>query len=372
MDLLTIGMILLGLVLLTVGGELLVRGASAIAAAVGISPLVIGLTVVAFGTSAPELAVSIQAGLGGSPDIAVGNVVGSNIFNVLFILGACALVAPLLVSVQLVRKEVPFMIGVSLLFVLLALDGGIQLWDGLLLFGLLIGYTSWSIISSRKETAAAQAEYAKEFGQEAEAKKGGPNMILSIMFVVGGLALLVFGGGMLVDGAIAIASAFGVSQAIIGLTIVAAGTSLPEVATSIIATIKGERDIAIGNVVGSNIFNILSILGLASIVTPGGLTVAPNILAFDIPIMIAVAISCLPIFFSGFSIERWEGALFLASYIAYTVFLIFVATSNPLLETFSNAMLLIAPLVVIVLGWTAFSAYRKHGLNGPGNATAAD
>lgn len=366
-DVMVIGMLLGGLALLVVGGELLVRGASALAAIARISPLVIGLTVVAFGTSSPELAVSIQAGLGGNPDIAVGNVVGSNIFNVLFILGLCALIVPLVVTVQLVRREVPIMIGVSLLLAMLALDSTVGLVDGLLLSAGIISYTTWSIIASRKETAAANTEYAQEFGEAKLAPRHGIGVIaLNGVYVLGGLVVLVLGARWLVDGSIILARAIGVDDVIIGLTIVAAGTSMPEVATSIIATIRKERDIAIGNVVGSNIFNILGILGLSAIVTPGGLTVAPTIVQFDLPIMVAVAFACLPVFFTGYSIARWEGALFLGGYGAYTLFLVLLATRNPALETFTNAMLFALPLVAITLIWMAVQAlrHRRRSSNG--------
>ncbi|HMQ29391.1 MAG TPA: calcium/sodium antiporter [Chloroflexaceae bacterium] len=402
-----------GLGLLVAGGELLVRGASSVATAFGISPLVIGLTVVAFGTSSPELAVSIQAGLAGNPDIAMGNVVGSNIFNVLFILGACALILPLLVSRQLVRREVPIMIGVSFLLLLLALDGRVGPLDGALLFAGIVGYTAWSIVESRRETAAqagaegvtvdtlaakrpawlggavaalalAGAGYALGWLDAVAAGliaagallfiggslfgKGGATRGGDIAHQVGlifaGLGTLVLGAGWLIDSATTIARAFGVSDLIIGLTIVAAGTSLPEVATSIIATLRKERDIAIGNVVGSNIFNLLGILGLAALVTPGGLNVNPLMLSFDLPIMIAVAAACLPIFFTGFTIARWEGVLFLGSYVAYTAFLVLVATRNPALETFTNAMLLVLPLIAATLVWTGVQALRRQ--RGPG------
>jgi cation:H+ antiporter len=364
MDLLTIGMLVAGLVLLVVGGELLVRGASALAAVAGISPLVIGLTVVAFGTSSPEMAVSLQAGLSGNSDIAMGNVVGSNIFNVLFILGVCALIAPLIVSVQLVRREVPILIGVSVLIAALALDGTLGLLDGALLFAGIVVYTTWSIIGSRRETAAAKAEYAAEFGEAKLVPRKSPGQIaLQLGYVVGGLVVLVIGARWLVDSAISIAGALGVSDVIIGLTIVAAGTSLPEVVTSLIATLRKERDIAIGNVVGSNIFNILGILGLSALVTPGGLNVAPSMVNFDIPVMIAVALACLPIFFTGMSIARWEGALFLGYYVAYTAYLVLAATQHDALPVFSGAMLTaVLPLTAVtlfVLGARAFFTGRR-------------
>lgn len=361
MSLMVIGMLLGGLALLVAGGELLVRGASRLAAIAGISPLVIGLTVVSFGTSAPELAVSVQAGLGGSSDIAVGNVVGSNIFNILLILGTCALLLPLTVSIQLIRREVPIMIGVSLLLALLALDGRIGLWDGLLLASGIIAYTSWSVIGSRRETAAAQAEYAQEYDEtHLKTRQGFRYIAIQLGLIIGGLALLILGARWLVDGAVTLARSLGISDVIIGLTIVAAGTSMPEVAASIIATLKKERDIAIGNAVGSNIFNILGILGISALVTPGGLNVAPQVLQFDLPVMIAVALACLPIFFTGFTIARWEGAIFLGSYLAYTTFLILVATNNPALETFSNAMLLMLPLMAATLIWTGLQALRSR------------
>ena len=354
MDAMMIAMLVGGLVLLTLGGEFLVRGSSKLAALFGISPLVIGLTVVAFGTSSPELAVSVQAGLGGNPDIAVGNIVGSNIFNVLLILGACALLVPLTVSMRLVRIEVPLMIGASAVFLLLGLDGRIGLFDGLLLFAALVVYLFWSI---RAERRASKAQAEKN--GEAPVKHGAKAILINLGFVGAGLGLLVLGADWLVQSAVALARGFGVSELVIGLTIVAAGTSLPEVAASIIATIKGERDMAIGNVVGSNLFNILCIVGLASIVTPGGLTVSDAALSFDLPIMIAVAVACLPIFFSGYTIYRWEGALFLASYVAYVLFLVFSATQNPALESLTNALLVSMPLVIITLGWTTLQAFRR-------------
>ncbi len=407
--LLILAMLVGGLVLLVAGGELLVRGASRVAAAFGIAPLVIGLTVVAFGTSAPELVVSIQAGLAGNPDIALGNVVGSNIFNILFILGICALILPLTVSRQLVRREVPLMIGASFLLLLLALDNRISLLDGMVLFGGAISYTAWSVIQSRKETAAAKDTDEPVTVDVIAGKSplwlGGAVAILGVALLGGGLGWfnlttaglltggallfisgslfgnggttrvgdilhqaglivvglggLVLGADYLINAATTIARAVGVSDLIIGLTIVAAGTSLPEVATSIIATIRKERDIAIGNVIGSNIFNILSILGLAAIITPGGLGVNPAIVSFDLPVMIAVAVACLPIFFTGFTIARWEGLLFLGSYVAYTTLLILTTTGNPALMPFTSALMLILPLVAATLIWTSVQALRR-------------
>ncbi len=301
-----------GLIFLIVGAEALVRGASRLAAVLGISPLVIGLTVVAFGTSSPELAVSIKAALSDQASIAVGNVVGSNIFNVLFILGLSALIVPLVVSQQLVRLDVPLMTVLSIFILILALDERFSRADGLMLFAGLVIYVWFLIVQSRKEGVKVR-EDASEFETEISVKGNwGKNTGL----VLGGLALLVIGSRWLVDGAVTFAQYLGVSELVVGLTIVAAGTSLPEVVTSVIAAIRGERDIAVGNVVGSNIFNIMGVLGLASIVAPTGIDVSAAVIRFDIPVMIAVALACLPVFFTGGVISRQEGVLLLAYYVA--------------------------------------------------------
>jgi cation:H+ antiporter len=355
----TLVLLVAGLVLLVVGADVLVKGASRLAAAVGISPLVIGLTIVAFGTSAPELAVSVGAAWSGKADLALGNVVGSNIFNVLFILGLSALIAPLIVAQQLVRLDVPLMIAASFAVLLMGMDGVIGRIDGIFLFSAVVAYTVFLIVQSRKESSAAvQAEYEQEFGA---VKKGGGQMALNLAYILVGLALLVVGSDWLVDGAVQIAQHFGVSELVIGLTIVAAGTSLPEVATSVIAAIRGERDIAVGNVVGSNIFNLLSVLGMSSMVSPAGITVPEAALQFDIPVMIGVALACLPIFFTQYMISRWNGAVFLFYYIAYTTFLVLSAMQHPLLPTFSQSMLLfVIPLTAITLVVLAIRFHRSR------------
>ncbi|MCS6827959.1 MAG: calcium/sodium antiporter [Caldilinea sp.] len=340
-----------GLVTLVTGAELLVRGASRLAAALGVSPLIIGLTIVAFGTSSPELAVSVQSALRGQADVAVGNVVGSNIFNVLFILGLSALITPLIVAQQLVRFDVPLMIGVSIVFWLFALNGYVERWEGALFFAGILAYTVFLAIQSRRErNAAVLAEYEAEF--RPKRPHSWLQGLVDVGIAGGGLALLVFGARWFVDGAVAAAEAFGVSELVIGLTIVAAGTSLPEVATSIVAALRGERDIAVGNVVGSNIFNILAVLGLTALVAPGaGVPVSSNALWLDMPFMIVVAIACLPIFFTGYLIARWEGLLFLGYYIIYTAFLILSSIHYPHLAEYRNLFLLFAaPLTIITIG----------------------
>lgn len=363
MDPTVLGLFVLGLMLLAAGAELLVRGAARLAARFGISPLVVGLTVVAFGTSAPELAVSVQAGLAGQADIAVGNVVGSNIFNVLFNLGVSALIVPLVVSGQLVRRDVPLMIGVSVLLLVMALDGRISRLDGLLLFAGIVAYAVFAIRQGRQESPALQTEYAQEL--RSGSRPWLERLPVQIAFIVAGLALLVLGAHWLVGGAVVIARLFGVSELVIGLTIVAAGTSLPELATSVVAALRGERDIAVGNIVGSNIFNILAIAGIAAVVAPGGLEVAPALLRFDIPVMIAVALACLPIFASGHLIARWEGVLFLGYYAAYVLYLILAATQHDALPAYSAAMLgFVLPLTAVTL-IVLLARHRTPGAGAP-------
>ncbi len=308
----------------------------------------VGLTVVAFGTSAPETAVSVGAVLQGNSDIAVGNVVGSNIFNVLFILGVSALIAPLVIHRQLVRQEVPIMIGASVILCVMALDGRIGRFDAALLAAMLVAYTVFLVAAVAPRRQARPTKRRSRMCRLAS--RWDRHWSVQVLLVVAGLALLVLGADWLVDAAIEFARALGVSDLVIGLTIVAAGTSLPEVATSIVATLRGERDIAVGNVVGSNTFNILGCLGASGLVAPGGLIVAPPLLAFDLWVMLAAAVACFPIFVTGRQIARWEGSLFLLYYVAYTVFLILAATHHAALQGFSDAMLeYVLPLTVIVL-----------------------
>ncbi len=359
----TLLLFFLGLVALILGAELLVRGASSLALSFGISPLVVGLTVVAFGTSSPELAVSVQSAWSGQVDIALGNVVGSNLFNVLVILGLSAVITPLVVNQQLIRQEVPVMIGVSLLLWALAADGGINRWEGVLLVALLIGYTFLVIRQSRRETAAVRAEYDDAFDGQPQGWMS--HWGVQVLLILVGLALLVQGSNWLVEAAVSFAKYLGVSELIIGLTIVAAGTSLPEVATSVMAALRGERDIAVGNVVGSNIFNILAVLGVSASVAPADLPVAPAMLAFDLPIMVAVAVAvaCLPVFFTGNLVARWEGVLFLALYAAYVTYLILHATHHDALDDYGAAMgFVVIPLTALtlaVLSWRHWYAQRN-------------
>lgn len=339
--------VLIGFVLLVAGAEGFVKGAARLAAVIGLSPLVIGLTVVSYGTSAPELAVSLRASVLGQSEIALGNVIGSNIFNVLMTLGIASLIVPLTVAQQLIRLDVPIMIGVTGLMLMFAMDGELGRLDGsILLLGSVV-YTAFLIYQSRKETDAdVQAEYEKEYAGTGQPdwKQGLRNVLLLAV----GLVMLVAGANLLVYGATSIAEALGVSQLIIGLTVVAIGTSLPELATSMVACYRGERDIAVGNVVGSNIFNILTILGVSAAVT--GVPVSRAAISFDIPVMLAVAVACLPIFYTGNRISRWEGLLFISYYVAYSAYLGLDAIGHDQLELYSHVMLLfVIPLTVITL-----------------------
>lgn len=354
------GLILLsGLVFLSIGAETLVRGASRLAQLLGVSPLIIGLTVVAFGTSAPELGVSLQAVASGKGEMALGNAVGSNIINVLLVIGVSAAITPLRVSQQLIRLDVPILIGLSILAWALSVDGRLGRGDGILL--ILIGtvYTGFLIFQSRKESETVQKMYRKKFGPVLEKKW--KDWLFHLGFVVGGGILLVWGSRWFVSGASIIARSLGMSELVIGLTILAVGTSLPEIATSVVASIRGERDIAVGNVVGSNIMNIVFVLGFSSIMAFTGIPVPSAAIRFDMVVMIAVAIACLPIFFTGYTISRWEGLLFLGYYMAYILYLFLNSTHHQGLPTFSWVMMaFVIPLTVITLLVLTYQAFRDR------------
>lgn len=348
-----------GLALLVLGANSLVSGASKLALSFGLSPLVVGLTIVAFGTSAPEMAVSTGAVLSGQSDVAVGNVVGSNIFNVLVILGLSALIVPLSVHVQVIRQEMPIMIGSAILFMAFALDGQITMVEGAILLALLIAYTAFLVIQARRSPPGEAADYDAELGPAAaSASAGSPGSsawmskwYVQVWFVVAGLIMLVLGANWLVESATIFARALGMSELVIGLTIVAAGTSLPEVAASLTAALKGERDIAVGNVVGSNVFNILGCVGVGGLASgAAGLPIAGSVLNFDLWVMLAASVACLPVFISGREIARWEGALFLGYYVAYVAYLVLSAQAHAALPAFSSVMLsFVLPITIITL-----------------------
>ena len=344
-----------GMAILTFGAEMLVKGSSRLAAAFGVSPLLVGLTVVAFGTSAPELAVSVGAVLQDQPDLAIGNVVGSNVFNVLAILGLSALVAPLAIDRQLIRWDVPVMVGASLLVWLMCGDQSVSRIEGGVLFGLLLVYIGWSIWKARSDSN--RAEESVDVVPRRPLRDG--------LLILAGLALLVLGSELLLDAAVAIARGFGISELVIGLTIVAAGTSLPELATSVLATLRGQREIAVGNVIGSNIFNIFGVLGLSALVADYGLPVAKAAQIVDIPVMVAVAVACLPIFFTRL-ISRHEGATLLALYAVYATYLVLDARQHHLEDELTTVVLYgVLPATALVLAIAVRDGLQRRRLITP-------
>jgi cation:H+ antiporter len=358
MTLLTIVMLVLGFALLVAGAELLIQGASRLALLMGLSPLVVGLTVVAYGTSAPELAVNVGAALSGQSGMALGNVVGSNIINTLAILGLSALAAPLVAGSLLLRRDIPVMIGVVMLMLLLCLDGTVSRLDGLVLAGALVLYT---VVSLRQERSGnGDSAAAADLPQVSEDKPRLPaKLAVQGLLIAGGLVALVIGTRWVVAGAITVAEAIGVSDLVIGLTIVAAGTSLPELATSVLATIRGHRDIAVGNVVGSNICNVLAVLGFSSIIHP--VAVAPEAIAFDIPVMVLVTLLCAGLFYTGRILNRAEGLLLVVTYVGYTGYVLLDAFDHPARGTFGAAFLsVILPAVVLALGIEVHRAYKAR------------
>jgi cation:H+ antiporter len=314
----------------------------------GVSPLVAGLTIVAFCTSAPELAVTVSSALVGESDIAIGNIVGSNIANVLMNLGLAALISPLVVTRKLIRVDVPLMVGASVIMFLMALDGLVSRREGMVLIILLGLYTLLSVRLGEKELPSASEE---DVG-------GGRSWLESGALFVVGLGVLVLGGHLLVTSATRAAELAGVSELVVGLTVVAVGTSLPELAVIVVACYRGEREIAIGNVIGSNIFNILCVLGCAAVISP--VSVAPSAVGFDIPVMIVVAAACLPIFFYNFRIERWEGGMFLGYYAIYLTYLVLQATEHDALDFLGRATLLfVVPVTVVTFVVIAVRSHRR-------------
>lgn len=310
-----------GLVLLTAGAEGVVRGGSRLAAALGVSPLVVGLTVVAFGTSSPEFVVSLVAAARGAPDVALGNVVGSNIVNLLVIAGIGAVILPLTVHADVIRRELPILLGVSLATLLLSVDGLLGRIDGLLLVAGLVAYLLVTYFLARHESAAGRAVYEAEVPPRPQRP-----MLLNVAMLVGGLALLAFGGHVLVQAALRIARDAGISERLVGLTLVAIGTSLPELATTLIAVYRRHTDIAVGNVVGSCIFNLLGILGAAALIAP--IRVPWPALSVDMTLMTVATLAFLPLARSRGRLGRWEGSGLVVVYVLYVLFLVYGGTGE--------------------------------------------
>ncbi|MFJ2323870.1 MULTISPECIES: calcium/sodium antiporter [unclassified Pseudomonas] len=340
-----------GLLLLIAGAELMVRAAVRLAARLHVRPLIIGLTIVAFGSSAPQMAVSLQAAHAHTPDIAVGSVIGSSIFNILVTLGLSALIIPLRVSRQLVRLDIPLMIGASLLVFVLAWNEEFGRFDGVLLLGALALYLGLLLRQSRHST--------RPHSQHPEAAQASwPG---SVLMIIVGLAMLVYAGHLLLGAAVAVATDLGLSERVIGLTVVAVGTSLPELATSLIAALRGQRDIAVGNVIGANLFNLLGVLGFTALIAPTPLSVSPNALDFDLPVMLGVAALCLPVFYSGYRVTRAEGLLLLGLYLAYGLHVVSFTTGMPLAGKLERLMLFyVLPTLLTFLLFTSVIAWRRQ------------
>lgn len=317
-EILDIGWVLAGLVLLYFGAEWLVRGSSELAIRFGISPLVVGLTVVAFGTSAPELVVSLKANLEGSGGMAIGNVVGSNICNIALVLGVGAMIFPLVIQRQVVRREMPVLLGATLIFLLMIKDGVIDRLEGGILFAGVLMYVVTSLVQARKEDPNVSEDLDPEVIKAAKAA-GVARVFLNIFLIVIGALLLVVGADRMVVGGENIARFYGVPEAIIGLTLFAFGTSLPELATSVVAAMKKQGDIIVGNAVGSCIFNLLAVVGLAGIVSP---LKGEGVTVIHLSVMLTVTVILMPMMLHRMKLDRWEGFLLVTGYLGFTVWLI--------------------------------------------------
>lgn len=313
-----------GLALLIFAAELIVRHGSSLALAFGVNPLILGLTIVAVGTSAPELAVGITASYTGSGALAVGNIAGTNLVNILLILGLSALMRPLPLHSRTISMDLPMMAVAAVLMTALAWDGMLSPTDGVVMLVVAVAYTVVLVRQSRIESRTVKNEYKEMYGPEGARTPGTveARVGLNSAMLAAGLVLSVLGANWLVDGAVEIARRLGLGEAIIGLTIVAIGTSAPELVTTIVGTLRNERDVAVGNLLGSSIYNILVILGIPCLLAPGGIPVERELLLFDIPLMTAVAFLCIPVFISDRAVSRVEGGTFVALYVGYLVYLL--------------------------------------------------
>jgi cation:H+ antiporter len=340
--------------LLVLGAELSVRAAVSLATMLGVRPLFIGLSFVALGSSAPQMAVGLQAAFSDSPDIAVGSVVGGSIFNLLVTLGLCALIIPLRVTRQLVRVDLPLMIAASALVFGLAWNGTLGALDGaILLLGLL---TFLMIVLRQSGQGFAYRKSASETG----ARKPGPALLRLAALVVG-IACLIVGSHLLVAASVVLALDLGLSERVIGLTVIAVSTSLPCLATSLIAALRGQRDIAVGNVIGSSLFNLLGVLGITALIAPVSLSVSPNALDFDLPVLLGVTALCLPLFYSGYRITRAEGLMLLLLYLLYALHIVSFTTGMPLAEKLERLMLqFVLPVLALVIVYSTARAWRRQ------------
>ncbi len=339
-------LLVVGLGLLVLAGNLVVESSSRLGRRFGLSPTVVGLTIVAAGTSAPELAVTVEAVRRGDTDLAIGNVVGSNIANVLLVLGISAAIGAIVVASRVVRADIPIMIGSSLLLVMLVLDGELGRIDGVIMAVALVAFVIFTLRAST-DSPTPSPDTASSAGPRHHPAR-------SVAELIGGIVLLAVAARLVVGGAEEIAVSLGVPQLIVGLTIVALGTSAPEIVTSVVAARRGHRDIAVGNAVGSNIANILLVLGVAGVIARDPIPVSNQVLTLDLPIMVAVAVACLPMFAWNFRLDRWEGGLFMAYYAAYLTFLVLDGTGHPARNPFAVVMVgFVLPLTVVTVATIA-------------------
>lgn len=347
-------LLILGLLMLAFGGDLLVRGSAALADRTGVSRMLIGLTVISIGTSAPEFAISAYASWLGKTDIALGNVIGSNIFNILFAMGFAAIISNLYIQRKTNMIDVPIMLAISILAYVMSFTGVINRWHGLTLFAIFIAFNVFLIMYERKhpQEAAAVAEDAAAILAN---KRSIPKIII---FIIAGLGLLAIGSKVLVEGAADLARLMHLSELIISLTIIAIGTSLPEAITAIIAAMHRETDMAVGNIIGSNIANISGVLGLSALLAPDGIPVSASVLEFDFPVMLASSFACLPIFYIGHKVSRSEGIVLFAYYLLFLAYIVLRAINHPSISLLSDAMLFFCiPLTILTLG---ILVYREH------------
>ena len=317
-------LVLLGLVLLVVGAELVVRYGAQFARRLGVPSILVGLTIVSIGTSAPELAVGIDAARAGEGSLALGNIAGTNIVNLLLILGMSAAIRAIPVGLQTLKLDLPMMGGVALLLLVFSIDQVIEQWEGGVLLAVAIAYTLLLVRWARRENARVVAEFEHEFSDVGVRERGALGIVFAVVMLIVGLVVIILGAQWLVEGAVELAEAMGVSSAFIGLTIVAIGTSAPELATTILSTFRGDRDIAIGNLIGSSTYNLTAILGITVLVAP--IAVIEPLLLVDIPVMIAAAFIVGAFMMSGRVLTRREGALMVVGYVAYLAYLIAART----------------------------------------------
>ncbi len=366
------------LVGLLLAGHLLVSGAVLIGRRLGLTATVIGLTIVAAGTSAPELAVFAEAIAVNDTELAVGSVVGSNIANILLVLGLVAAFGTVRLSSRLVRIDVPIMIAASLLLLLFALDGIVRPLEAAVLVAGVVLFVAFTVRSSRADSAlqsAGSTDVAIERPVEtgSAAIDGGPRLVKDLGLVAAGAIGLMAAATYVVSGAEQIARDLGIPELIVGLTVVALGTSAPEIVTSVVAALRGERELAVGNAIGSNIFNILFVIGVSGLFARPGIGISVDVVAIDLPIMVAVAVACLPLLFWDHTLDRWEGLVFLGYYAAYTAFLVLTATNHGATETFVAAMVwfvlpltLLTVATVVIRGRSRPAQTRFIAINRPG------